>query len=261
MKRKLIAAAFAALLTASAAYAEENADSRSGLQTAGRGFVYLILSPIQITTGLLEGVAALPYYAATGLHALNERLNEASAEVTLADTYNSAYGKDIRNVRDDGDTGQVFRRMRDATVMFQKILKQYGVKDPQNYILTSVDTAKGDGLVLFAVVYRQATSISVKDSEGAVRSFNVEDRLFYEPYRVDANGAALDRVVDFGGVPLEHARTQKMQAMLLTLAANAVVRGDSKPEYWDIERRWIRGEHRLILQSRQNELNQKLGIR
>lgn len=261
MKKLFFTAVFAVLLTGTTTYAEDNADSKSGLVTAGRGFVYLILSPVQITTGLLEGVAALPYYAATGLHALNERLNEASAEVTLADTYNSAYGKDIRNVRDDGDTGQVFRRMRDATVMFQKILKQYGVKDSQNYILTSVDTAKGDGLVLFAVVYRQATSITVKDSEGVVRSFNVEDRLFYEPYRLDSNGTALDRVIDFGGVPLEHARTQKMQAMLLTLAANAVVRGDSKPDYWDIERRWTKGEHRLIIQSRQNDLNQKLGIR
>ncbi|MBL8020490.1 MAG: hypothetical protein JNM27_12550 [Leptospirales bacterium] len=261
MKKILTAAIFAALLTGTTAYAEDTADSKSGLITAGRGFVYLVLSPVQITTGLLEGVAALPYYAATGLHALNERLNEASAEVTLADTYNSAYGKDIRNVRDDGETGQVFRRMRDATIMFQKILKQYGVKDSQNYVLTSVDTAKGDGLVLFAVVYRQATSITVKDAEGQVRSFNVEDRLFYEPYRFDSNGTALDRVIDFGGVPLEHARTQKMQAMLLTLAANAVVRGDSKPDYWDTERRWIKGEHRVILQSRQNDLNHKLGIR
>lgn len=260
MKRKLWIVLAAITLSAGSMQAED-ADSRSGIVTAGRGVVYLILSPIQIASGLLEGVAALPYYAATGLHALNDKLNDAHADVTLADTYNSAYGKDLRNVREDGDTGQVFRRMRDATVLFQKILKQYGVKDPQNYILTSVDTAKNDGLVLFAVVHRQKTVISVKDQEGSVRSFNVEDRLFYEPYQFESNGAPLDRVVDFGGVPLEHARTQKMQAMLLTLAANAAVRGDTKPEYWEIERRWMRGEHRAIVMSRQNDINQKLGIR
>ncbi|MCE9599861.1 MAG: hypothetical protein K8S54_18015 [Spirochaetia bacterium] len=264
MKQTFLAMTVGLFLSVNCVSAEEGGpNTHSGIRTAGQGLVHLILSPVQITAGFLEGVASLPYYAATGLHTLNQRLNDSQAQVTLADTYGSAYGKDLRKVSDDGDTGQSFRRMKDATEMFQKILKEYGIKDHQNYILTSIDTAKNDGFVLFAVVYRPAQKIAVMDraNNKTRNTFDSADRLFYEPFELDANGTRLDVVVDFGGVPIEQARTQKMQAVLLTLAANSVARGDRKPEYWEIQRRWIRGEHREIVQSRQNDINQKLGIK
>ena len=137
-----------------------------GGPNAGRGFggammglMHLILSPIQIAAGVLEGVASLPYYAGTALGEINQGMIKAQAKVTLDDTYESAYGKRISQVDPSGDTGEVFRRMKHASEYFQKVLKRQCVADPSSYILTSIDTAKNNGYTLFAVVYRPAKNI------------------------------------------------------------------------------------------------------
>ncbi|MBI1821382.1 MAG: hypothetical protein HY036_01110 [Nitrospirae bacterium] len=237
-------------------------DSGHGFSSMFLGIGHLVLSPLQIAAGLLEGVAAVPYYAATSLKDINDGLIKAQAKVTLNDTYESAYGKRLDQVGPDGNTGEAFRRMKNASEYYQKVLKQYGVKDAQHYILTSIDTANKDGFTLFAVVYRPYDSIEVIDKYDGktIRKFSKDDRLFYEPYKQDINGQSLDTVIDWAGAPVDGYKTQKQQAVLMTLAANSVVEGKKRTDYWDVEKRWIAGEFKDIVQNQSKKVEQALGI-
>ncbi|MCR9144979.1 MAG: hypothetical protein NXI24_22265 [bacterium] len=262
------ASLLAVTLTASALIAcggpqrKDGPNVQSGLRTAGKGLVHIVLSPIQIAAGALEGVSSLPYFAATGLHQINKQLNESQAKVTLSDTYASAYGKNFAQVDADGDTGQSFSRMRNATGYFQKILKRKGVPNADRYLLTSIDTAKSDGHILFAVVYRPQAAITVIDKhDGRTRrQYDASDSAYYEPFARNAAGRELDTVVDYGAVPVDQIRTQKMQAILLTFAANSVVRQKRAPDYWQIERRWLNGEHQSIVQNKNEAIRERMQI-
>ena len=240
-----------------------------GGPNAGRGFggammglMHLILSPIQIAAGVLEGVASLPYYAGTALGEINQGMVKAQAKVTLDDTYESAYGKRISQVDPSGDTGEVFRRMKHASEYFQKVLKRQGVANPSSYILTSIDTAKNNGYTLFAVVYRPAKSISVIDKYDGktIRNFTSEDRLYYEPFQADAKGNSLDVIVDWAGIPNTQYEAQKQQAILLTLAANAVASEKTRTDYWASEKRWIDGQYEDILKTQNQKVEKAMGI-
>lgn len=237
-------------------------DVERGFISAFRGIGHLILSPIQIAAGLAEGVAALPYYASTSLSAINDGLAKAQAKITLDDTYESAYGKRINQVSADGDTGEVFRRMKHATEYFQKVLTKYGVRDADRYILTSIDTANQQGFTLFAVVYRPAKSITVADKYDGrtLQKFTAEDRLFYEPFESDVNGKPLDIVIDWAGVPADYYKTQKQQALLLTLAANAVAEGKRRSDYWLAEKKWIAGDIQEVMQKQDEKVRKSLQI-
>lgn len=250
------------IITGCAAPQQGGPDAEHGLISAFKGIGHLILSPFQIAAGLVEGVAALPYYAATSLTAINDGLAKAQAKVTLDDAYESAYGKRLSQVGPEGDTGEVFRRMRHASEYFQKILKRYGVSDPENYILTSIDTANKQGFTLFAVVYRPAKSITVVDKYDGktIRTYTSEDRMFYEPAQTSVNGKSLDVIIDWAGVPAEYYSTQKQQAVLLTLAANAVADGRKRSDYWIAEKRWIDGEYKDILQKQDDKVKKSLQI-
>ncbi|MDX1958496.1 MAG: hypothetical protein SFU98_07985 [Leptospiraceae bacterium] len=240
---------------------EKETRGKSGLVTAAKGLTNLVLSPLQISLGILEGIASLPYYAETGLHSINEGLNKAQAKITLDDTYEGAYGKRLQDVNADGDTGEVFRRMKHATKYFQNILKRYGIKNYENYILTSIDTAPN--YILFAVVHRTSKSITVIDKydKVTIQKFDDEDRLFYEPYQKDSKGLLLDKVVDYGGIPKEYASTQKMQAVLLTIAANSVIENKVANDYWAAEANWIAGNYIKVMEDKNSKLEKKLNIK
>jgi len=241
---------------------QSDPNGKNGGSMLVRGVTNLILSPFQIAAGLLQGVAALPYYASTGLQEINQGMVKAQARVTLDDTYEAAYGKRINQVSADGDTGEVFRRMKHATEFFQRVLKQYGVRNPENYILTSIDTANKEGYTLFAVVYRPAKSIKVIDKYDGktVRHFTSEDRLFYEPFAADASGKPVDVIIDWAGVPTDAIRTQKQQAVLLTLAANSVASEKRRADYWEAEKRWIVGEYLVAMNSQTQRVQHAMGI-
>ena len=234
----------------------------SGFGKAMAGVAQLVLSPLQIAAGLLEGIAAFPYYLSTSLEDINKGMIAANAKVTLDDTYEAAYGKRINAVPESGDTGEVFRRMKHATEYFQKILKRYGVNDADNYILVSIDTANSKGYTLFAVVYRPAETIKVIDKyDGStVKTFSREDRLYFEPFEKDFKGKKLDTIIDWAGLPREFITTQKGQALMLTMAANSVVNEKRTPEYWDIEKRWIAGEFEEIVDQKMSSVKNKMKI-
>lgn len=263
MKKLMIDTGLSVCLISACAHNQNSGPNAGhGLNGFFRGIAHLVLSPIQIAAGLLEGVASLPYYASTGLHAINQGMVDAQAKITLDDTYDAAYGKRIHEVKPDGDTNEKFQRMKHATTYLQKVLKQYGVADYDHYYLTSIDTANRQGATLFAVVYRPKNSITVVDkyNHKTIRNFTTEDRLFYEPYRTDIDGKSLDKIVDWAGVPTNSYDTQKMQAVLLTLAANAIADGKKRTDYWEAEKSWIDGEYLKILEKQKLKMNQSMTI-
>jgi hypothetical protein len=262
-RRWLVTVAGCLLLSACAAPQQGGGpDVERGLISIFKGVAHLVLAPVQIAAGLVEGVAALPYYAGTGVHAINEGLMMAQAKVSLDDTYEAAYGKRLNQVSAEGDTGEVFRRMKHATEYFQKVLKQYGIRQPENYILTSIDTANKDNFTLFAVVYRATKVIEVVDKYDGktVRRYTSEDRLFYEPFERDLSGRPLDTIVDWAGIPVESYNTQKQQALLLTLAANSVVAEKRRADYWAAERQWIAGAFADIVRKQDEKARQAMKI-
>ena len=262
MKRIAIALIFTIIVGGCATPSNDGPSPERGFSSALKGIGHLLLSPFQIAAGLLEGIVAVPYYLSTNLHAINQGLIDAQAKITLDDTYDSAYGKRLAQVPDSGDTGEAFRRMKHATAYFQKVLRQYGVHDAEHYILTSIDTANSEGYTLFAIVYRPVDAITVKDKydPALVRNFTSEDRLFYEPFQQNLARQPLDTIVDWAGLPRTMVKTQKAQAILITLAANAVVDGKRSPDYWDAERRWIAGEFLEITEDKMNTVRSRMNI-
>jgi hypothetical protein len=240
---------------------KEGPSVKHGFSTALAGLGHLLLSPIQIAAGLLEGIASVPYYLSTSLQEINQGLIAAQADITLDDTYESAYGKRLSQVPESGETGVIFRRMKHATQFFQTVLKQYGVADSNHYILTSLEESSRE-YTLLAVVYRPFDTIEVIDKyEGQrIRSFSLTDRLFYEPYAQDSNGNRLDTVIDWAALPLDATQTQKAQAIFMTLAANSVLNDKKTPDYWDIERRWLKGQAREIVEQHATEMNRRMGL-
>jgi len=231
-----------------------------GFTSVFTGIGHLILSPLQIAAGLLEGVSAIPYMLSTGVHDINKALIQSKAEISLADTYQYAYQEKLDNVADTGETGVVFRRMFNATEYFQKILKIYGVYNYQDYLLTSVKTANSEGYTLYAVVRRTQKTIKIRDNQGRLRTLTVGERLYYEPYETQENGEKLDEILDWTGIPRSYIKTQKGQALLMTLAANSILKNQQKKDFWDIKTRWIAGEYLNIVNKQAMIIKSKMGI-
>lgn len=264
MKKIIVAILCALMVTAGCVnHNQQGPGVEHGLGAAFEGLAHLVLSPIQIAAGLMEGIAALPYFLSTNIHEINRGLIDAQASISLDDTYDSAYGKRLAQVPDDGDTGEVFRRMKHATYYFQKVLKSYGVHDWDRYILTSIDTATDKGYTLFAVVHRPVDQITVVDKydSSLIRTFNKSARLFYEPYERDIDGNPLDIIIDYAGLPRNDVQNQKAQAILITMAANAVVQGKRSPDYWQAEKDWIAGDYLRITETGFNRVKNRLGIK
>ena len=230
-----------------------------GFEAVGTGIGYLILSPLLIAAGLIEGVATLPYFLTQDLHALNRGMVDARADVDMDRTYRYAYQQPLADVPVSGDTGDTFRDMGDATAHFQRVLAGYGVAHPEHYLLTAVRTADREGYTLYAVIHRRAQRIRTDDGSGA-RTLTARDRGFYRPFAQDVGGRPLDTVIDWAGVSRTAIRTQKGQAILMTVAANSVLVNRRSDEYWDVEKHWVAGDHRSIVDERRAYLDQRMGV-
>jgi hypothetical protein len=225
----------------------------------GQALGYLVLSPVMIVAGLLEGIATAPYLIDADLHDVNREMEKANTNVTLDETYQHAYGRRLETVPKSGSTGTVFRHMSEATGHFQNVLSGYGVADHDRYFLTAVRTADRAGYTLYGVVYRPARQIRILEQNSRVRTVSPADRAYYRPYERDASGRPLDVVIDWAGVPRTTIRTQKGQAILMTLAANSVLINRRSDGYWDIEKRWIEGDYKRIVDERKGQLDQRMG--
>jgi hypothetical protein len=265
MKRKLLTLAVASALWITGCAApgsQRGPDPGHGLQTFGEGVAHLMLSPFMIVAGLMEGIAALPYFLGEGVHEINRGMREANANVSLDETYRYAYDKPLAQVPDDGDTGKVFRDMDEATAHFQKVLRGYGVEEYRRYHLTAIRNADREGYTLYAVIYRPVETIRVpeKSGSGRVVTLGPSDRAYYQPHAQDAEGRPLDLVIDWAGVPRTSIRTQKGQAILMTLAANSVLLNRRSDEYWSTEAAWIDGGFRDVVATRKSYLDRRMGL-
>jgi predicted small secreted protein len=262
MKKLLLILLSAFMLTSCTTTSTDGKKAPTGFGKAFTNMAQLVLSPLQIAAGLVEGISSMPYYLSTSLENINRGMIASNAKVTLDDTYESAYGKRISAVPASGDTGEAFQRMKHASEYFQKVLSRYGVKDAGHYILTSIDTANSKGYTLFAVVYRPSDAIKVIDKYDGVtaRTFSNSDRLYYEPFEKDVNGRNVDTIIDWAGMPREFIKTQKAQAVMITMAANSVVNEKKSSEYWDVEKRWISGEFEEITEQKMNAVRNKMKI-
>ena len=225
----------------------------------GQALGYLVFSPVLIIAGLFEGIATAPYLINADLHDMNREMEKADTNVTLDETYQYAYGRRLDTVPTSGSTGKVFRHMSEATAHFRNVLRGYGVADYDRFILTAVRTADQAGYTLYGVVYRPARQIRILDQNSRVRLVSPGDRSYYKPYERDASGQPLDVVIDWAGVPRTTIKTQKGQAILMTLAANSVLINRRSDSYWDIEKRWIEGDYNRIVSERKAQLDRRMG--
>lgn len=218
----------------------------------------------QIAVGIQIGAPALPYfvYSKMSLPLLNEEFKNSNALITLEDTYDAAYGFSFNDVPADGNTGQDFDNMETASRYLQNILKSKGIKNSQNYYMTSIDTANADGYILIAAIYRPTDTISVfnKFDFLARQTLTAKDPEFFQAYRQDDTQNDLDIVYEWAALPIECVSYQAFQAILLTLTANKILQQTSDYDYWRKERQWIAGNHLSVLVKQDMKVSQALGI-
>ncbi len=218
----------------------------------------------QMVKGLDVGTPALPYfaYSDTTLEVIDKEFKTANARVTIEDTYKYGYKKPFKNLPPDGDTDQTFTDMETATGYLQSILKNKGVPDPENYFLTSIDSARSFGFTLIAAVHRPDEKVTVYDKFGASseKTITCDDPSFYQPYRFDCEGGPLDTVYAWAAVPNDCFEKQGHQAILLTLTANKLLEKRPKPDYWEAERKWIAGNYKSVVVNQDYMVCQALGI-
>jgi hypothetical protein len=259
MKRMAIPFLAATLLVGCAAPQRGGPSPEHGFSTFGQGLGHLVLSPFMIAAGLLEGVSTVPYFISTDLHEMNRAMVEANAQVDLERTYEYAYKEKIADVPASGDTGKVFRHLSAATEHFQRVLKGYGVEDYDRYILTGIRTADREGYTLYAVVYRPEAVVQVQQGE-VTRALEPRHFDYYKPILRDASGRPMDVIIDWAGVPRTTIRTQKGQAILMTIAANSVLMNRRSDDYWAVEERWLAGEYKDIVAERKRYLDKRMGV-
>jgi hypothetical protein len=202
---------------------------------------------ISAARGIEVGVPSLPYYTFSkeGLERLNQQMVDYQLPFTLADTSRAVYGLDFKDINPSGEKELLFANMKEATASFHKLLKSKDVKNYEHYILTSIDTAREDGLMLFAGVYRPRLSITVpgKYDPTVTQELTPEDLEFYRPYHKDAAGERLDLVYEWAALPVESYSRTARQGVLLTLTANQMAKKIAKPQYWEKENLWIQGKY------------------
>ncbi|MDZ7831492.1 MAG: hypothetical protein U5L07_07050 [Desulfobacterales bacterium] len=229
----------------------------------------LLFAPIGLSTyqagkAMAEGAAALPYLARStvDINEINLKQVNQKLKITVADTYRWAYGKNFDEVPSDGDTGHQFKNMRQATQLLQKVLAGYGIENPDKYVFTSIDTAKSEGLILFAAVNRQRERFAVDGGEEGKKAVRVtkNDPAFYSPYQKDAAGRSLDRVVDWAALTTECYQQQIHQAMLLTMEANKIITEQAKPGFWQAREKWLAGGYMEIFETQDRQTCAALDI-
>ncbi len=213
--------------------------------------------------GIEVGVPSMPYYcySKAGLEGLNREMEEAGVPVTLADAFNAAYGETLSEIDPDGRTGKININMKQATRSFQKILKAKKVPNAGHYILTIIDTARDQGLILFAAVYRPRLLITVpaKYDPSIIQTLNPENPDFYLPYQNDDKGR-LDTVYEWAALPVQSYHRHSHQAVLFALTANKILEKKQKPEYWNEEKKWLAGDYMSVAREQDKIYCEFLGI-
>jgi hypothetical protein len=97
---------------------------------------------LQIASGLLEGIAALPYLLNTPITTINKALIEAQAEINLNKTYQTVYGKALTEIPPvSGNTGIQYKGIKQTNEFLKQLLKQdysFTTLETDQYILISL---------------------------------------------------------------------------------------------------------------------------
>ena len=263
MEKLVVIAVSSVLLTGCVTHRAGEAGAASGHAPSpadgfGQALGYLVASPVLILAALFEGIGGAPYLANADLHEMNDEMERAGSAVSLDATYRHAYGQGLASVPKSGDTGRVFRHMAQATRHFRQVLRGYGVAEAESYVLTAVRTADRAGYTLYGLIQRPVGRIRVRDESGRVQNLGPGDRAYYRPHERDAAGRPLDIVIDWAGVPRTGIKSQKGQAILLTLAANSVLINRRSDDYWSVQRRWIGGGHKAVVAERKAALDRRM---
>jgi len=238
----------------------------AGILITAAGACQLIEVPISVyysIKGVDAGVPSMPYfaYSKAGLERLNHEMEEAGIPVTLAKTYDVVYGLDFSKIDPGEPDWDVFYDMKQATHAFQKILKAHGVTHAEHYMLTINDSARDQGLILFAAVYRPRLEISVpsKKYPADMQTLTPQDSDFYIPYHFDAKGS-LDTVYEWAALPVKTYNRQSHQAVLFTLTANKVLEQNEKKDYWSEQKKWVTGNYMAVVREQDEIYCEFLGI-
>lgn len=136
--------------------------------------------------------------------------------------------------------GQIFEDMRTATASFQRLLKEKKLDNADDYVLTRVDRKDDSEFILIAAVYRPQQLIDVADDDfpGTRNVISDKSPAFYEPYRTDHDGSALDTVVAWSLVPVSCLNGPEQQAAVLNETAGAVLDKTPQEEFWAAREQW-----------------------
>ncbi len=103
---------------------------------------HFVPTKLQIASGLLEGIAALPYLLNTPIRTINKALTEAQAEISLDKIYQVVYSKTFKEVPPvSGNTGIPYKGIKQSNKFLKKLLSQdysFKVLDNDQYILISL---------------------------------------------------------------------------------------------------------------------------
>ena len=238
----------------------------SALLLISSGCVYFFPTTTAITaaSGLEAGVPSLPYYTFSKeeLLKLNTKMREYNVPVTLADTFKTVYGMKLEDFNPSGYNEQVFTNMTEANQSFHKILKSKNIPNADHYLITTIDSAREQGLMLMAAVFRPVLKITVPDKydSSIIRILTPDNPKFYRPYQTDLLGNKLDTVYEWAALPTDSYNRQSRQAVLLTLTANEVINNEPNPDYWEKEEKWIAGEHMAVAAEQDEAYCEFLGV-
>jgi hypothetical protein len=249
-------------------------DGRLAMETFGRGFLNLVLSPVMIVAGIAQGLAFLPYTVGMGLSELNKALLQANA-VSLDDSYKATYGVSINDRQVHQKTGDVHGQeglygrykpeaLVEANRAFQRLLVSQGMPEAmaRTYVLVgNYAHAWSRGQVLLAVVRRHTAQEPFRvagKQTNIVTVFRPDQRGWYEAYERDHQGQPIDEVIDWAAMEYAVLRQDKVVATLMVLAAEAV-KGDKRaPDYWTAERRWLAGDTAAVMQESVDKVKRAL---
>lgn len=239
----------------------------SALLLVSSGCVYFFptATGIRAASGLDAGIPSLPYYTFSKeeLLKLNTKMREYNVPVTLADTFETVYGMKLEDFNPSGYNEQVFTNMTEANQSFHKILKSKNIPNADHYFITTIDSAREEGLMLMAAVFRPVLKITVADKydSSIIRILTPDNPKFYRPYQTDLLGNKLDTVYEWAALPVDSYNRQSRQAVLLTLTANEVINNEPQPEYWEKEEKWIAGEHMTVAVEQDEAYCEFLGVK
>lgn len=239
-------------------------ESRRGFERVGKGIVNLLLSPVMIAAGLAEGLAFLPFTVGTNVHDLDKGLRQANA-VSLDESYKATFGVGIKHSDVDPKSGDILRMeglygrfkpeaLFEAQKAFNRLLLSQGMSEDKarHYVIVgNYKWAWSRDHVIFGIAYRHpgTEQIRVVGKETGIPTTLRPwyHQAWHEAYQKDAEGQVVDEIIDWAAMEYSSLRGDKVVATLLVIAVEAIKAGKKSPDFWDSERRWLRGDSATIL--------------